>query len=246
MSSSTASASGFRFITAAPAPLAGSRSTARTAHADPVIESLLPVITTSLAAHFLLIGLLGSGLPSPLTRSVRHLQPVSTTAIIEQVKLDVPPPQVAKPPPQASSLPAAPIDAPIPAPAPVAAVPSSVPVAFAIPIEGPVRLVSDAAAAFFGRVGQRALAEPIALDADQRRQLVLPPISYPALAKRHHLTGTVVVEFKTSPTGEIFDARVNESSGCEPLDRAALDNLRQGRWSGAPGFYAKAYEFSLN
>ncbi len=171
---------------------------------------------------------------------------MTTTAIIEQVKLDVPPPAVEKTLIPPSSLPPSPTDAPVPAPPPIVAVASSVQVAFAIPIEGPVRLVSDAASASSGRVGQRALAEPIALDADQRRQLVLPPISYPTFAKRRHLTGTVVVEFKTSLTGEIFDARVNQSSGSEPLDRAALENLRQGRWSGAPGFYAKAYEFNLN
>jgi TonB family protein len=55
----------------------------------------------------------------------------------------------------------------------------------------------------------------------------------------------VLIEFRTSPTGEISGLRVRETSGHAVLDQAALENLRTGRWKGQPGFYVKAFEFTL-
>ncbi len=78
------------------------------------------------------------------------------------------------------------------------------------------------------------------------RNLVLPPVRYPHEALVAHLTGKVVIEFHIGPAGEIAEARVRTSSGSSFLDHAALDNLKHGRWLGAPGYYLmKPYEFSL-
>jgi protein TonB len=141
--------------------------------------------------------------------------------------------------------PAADLDLPpLPQVQPIAAVPSSVPVAFGLGVKGAVRLVSDAANAS-GAVGGRRNAEPVALDFEAEHNLLLPPIAYPPRAKRQRITGTALIEFRTSPTGEISGVRVRESSGHAILDQAAQENLQAGRWTGPPGYFVKAYEFTL-
>jgi TonB family protein len=78
------------------------------------------------------------------------------------------------------------------------------------------------------------------------KNLILPPVRYPREALVARLTGKVIIEFRTGASGEIADARVRASSGSSLLDRTALDNLKQGRWLGGPGFYLmKPYEFAL-
>ncbi len=49
-----------------------------------------------------------------------------------------------------------------------------------------------------------------------------PPPEYPALARRRHLQGTVVLEVSVSAEGAVEEVRVEESSGHKVLDRAAL------------------------
>ncbi len=142
------------------------------------------------------------------------------------------------PPPAATELPS------LPQVQAIVAVPSTIPVAFGIEPKGPVRLVSDAANASGGGLVRRP-TEPIALDLAGESNLLLPPLSYPLRAKKQRLTGTVLVRFRTDPTGRIFDVRVHQSSGHALLDQAAEENLQAGRWKGAPGLYVKAFEFTL-
>jgi len=221
-------------------------------------ESLLPkILTTSVVVHFLLVGVLGSGIPKPAVRPARAAVPPPTVAkVIEDIKLqeEVIPPERPKPIDQDRVLPAPELPAaakidlpPISQVEPISAVPSSVPVAFGLEVKGRVRLVSDASQAS-GSIGGRALRDPIAIDGDssQEKNLLLPEVAYPpeALVKRQQ--GTVLLEFRTSATGEIFDAKVRQSSGYPAIDRAALKNLGQGRWKGTAGYYLKTYEFKLN
>lgn len=220
------------------------------------VDLLLPILTASVATHLLLIAFLGGGVPPPPVRFERAPVAPPPAAVIEQVKLEPePPPPPQEPPKQDLAVPtpdapepAAPLDLPpLPPVQAIAAVPSSVPVAFGIEVKGPVRVVNDASQASGAVGGRRRPAEPISLDdGAARRNLLLPTVAYPLDARRRHVTGTVVVEFRTSPTGDIYDVRVRETSKSESLDRAALENLRQGRWTGEPGYYVKAYEFSLH
>lgn len=220
------------------------------------LDLLLPILTASVATHLLLIAFLGAGVPPPPAHFVRAPLPPPPAAIIEEIKLEPePPPPPQEPPKQDLALPtpdapepAAPLDLPpLPPVQAIAAVPSSVAVAFGIEVKGPVRLVNDASQASGAVGGRRRPAEPVLLDdGAARRNLLLPSVVYPLDARRRRVTGTVVIEFHTSPTGDIYDARVRESSKSESLDRAALENLRQGRWTGEPGYYVKAYEFSLH
>jgi protein TonB len=199
---------------------------------------------------------LGSGLPKAQVRPPRPAVPPPTAAkLIDDVKLqeELPPEQPKTVAPQevlpAPDLPAAAqIDLPpISQVEPISAVPASVPVAFGLEVKGRVRLVADAAHAS-GAVGGRALKEPVAIDGNssQEKNLLLPGIVYPPEALVRRRQGTVLLEFRTSATGEIYEVKVRTGSGFPAIDRAALNNLAQGRWLGAAGYYLKAYEFKLN
>lgn len=218
---------------------------------DRTNEVLLGVITAAVGIHLVAIAFIGFGVPAPEPRPHRTVAP-PVVAVMENIKLEEPPPP--PPLPAAKETPLAAPSAPEAAPAlptlpplqPVAAVASTVPAAFGIEVKGPVRLVSDASAAS-GAIGAQSPTEPISLDNDDTalRDLLLPALSYPLYAKRHRIIGTVVVEFHTSPTGDIQDVRVRQTSGHDVLDEAATDNVRHGHWKGQPGYYLKAFEFSL-
>lgn len=212
---------------------------------------VLPLLTASIATHLLLVAWFGAGVPAIAVR-VRSVPAAPTAAIIENIELPAPPPPEVLPPQPAEDTltpdapaPAAALDLPaMPEVQTIAAVPASVPVSFGIGVTGNVRVVSDAANAS-GAVGSRRFAEPVALDLNAENNLVLPAISYPARAKRLRQIGTVLVEFRTNSSGDISAVRVRHSSGHAALDEAARNNLERGRWKGAPGYYVKAYEFSL-
>jgi protein TonB len=173
--------------------------------------------------------------------------------LVEDIKLE-PEPEV-KPPDQIKSeeLPlqaeppaAASVDLPpVSAIEPIAAVSASVPVAFGIEVKGPVHLVSDPSQAS-GRIGGRPGPVPVALDDTLSAQdLLLPQLVYPTAAQLRRQSGTVLIEFHTTTTGDITDPKIYESSGYPALDSAALENLKHGRWAGAAGYYLKAYLFKL-
>jgi protein TonB len=212
------------------------------------------ILTTSAALHLLLVGFLGSGVPKPVPARVKPAIPPSAVQIVENIKVE-PEPEVT-PPPQVKNE-ELPLQAEPPATAnldlpalsqvePIAAVSASVPVAFGIAVKGPVRLVADASQAS-GRVGGRRGPVPVSLDDTlQDKNLLIPQIVYPAEAQVRRQSGTVLVEFYTSPTGDIVNAKIHTSSGYPALDRAALENLKHARWVGTVGYYLKAYLFQLN
>ena len=150
--------------------------------------------------------------------------------------------------PSAAPTLAADIDLPpLPEVAPISAVSADVPVAFSIAVTGPVHIVKDAAHASGAVGGRRSSVGPISVDAGQEnaRFLLLPPLSYPTVALERRISGTVEIEFKTSPTGDITEIKVRTSSGHSELDRAALQNMRRGRWTGSAGFFVKNFVFVL-
>jgi protein TonB len=212
---------------------------------------LLPIFTTSICVHLLVVGFIGARLPEA-TPQARPQPPPPVTRLIEDVKLvseKTPPPPPAKldklpPPPLPASAPR--IDLlPLPRIAAVAAVPASVPVAFALSVSGPVRLVGDFSQASGGAVSAPSGPQEIN-DTHFGRNLLIPTVVYPPEALLHHVTGEVQVEFHTSTTGDIYDAKVRRGSGSETLDWAALENIRHGRWTGEAGYFTKTYEFILN
>lgn len=60
-----------------------------------------------------------------------------------------------------------------------------------------------------------------------------PPPEYPALARRRHWQGTVVLEVMVSREGKVLQLRVGESSGRDVLDEAALKAV--STWRFEPG-----------
>lgn len=216
----------------------------------------LRILTTTLVVHLLLVGFLGSGLPKPQVRPKRTAVPPTVATLIEDVKLqeEPPPEELKKPVDQSQALPAPELPAaskidlpPISQVETISAVPASVPVAFGIEAKGRVHLVGEASRAS-GGVGGRALQDPVTIDGNssQAKNLLLPQVSYPPAALVQHLQGTVLLEFRTTETGDIIDVKVRTSSGHPLLDRAALNNLAQGRWRGTAGYFLKTYEFQLN
>lgn len=78
-------------------------------------------------------------------------------------------------------------------------------------------------------------AEGAALAVVMARPLYLdnPPPEYPSLARRRRWQGTVMLEVMVSREGKVLHLRVNESSGREVLDEAALQAV--SAWRFEPG-----------
>jgi TonB family protein len=79
-------------------------------------------------------------------------------------------------------------------------------------------------------LGALLLAEP-SFAAGARRTITRVPPVYPELARRMHITGTVVVRLTVQPDGSVSDARIQ--SGHALLGPAAQDAVK--RWKFEPG-----------
>jgi protein TonB len=218
------------------------------------LEIFGTLLTSSACVHILIVGFSGFGIHADPVRH-KKIEPPEAK-IIEEVKLEpAPPTPKEEPPPTPETQPnlsaptlAADIDLPpLPEVAAISAVSADVPVAFSIAVTGPVRIVKDASHASGAVGGRRSSTGPISVDAGQEnaRFLLLPPLSYPTIALERRISGTVEIEFKTTPTGDIIEIKVRTSSGFADLDRAALQNMRRGRWTGSTGFFVKNFVFVL-
>jgi periplasmic protein TonB len=208
---------------------------------------LLPIFTTSICLHLLVVGFIGAHLPEDAPRPRALLAPPATR-LIEDIKLDsekipeLPPPskpdRISQPP-----LPSAVAQIDLP-PLPQVAVIAAIPVDFALRVSGPVRLVTASSKAS-GSIRAVPSGPQEIDDAHLGRNLLIPSIVYPSEALLHRVSGEVQVEFRTSATGDISDARIRRSSGSGALDWAALENIRHGRWTGEAGYFTKTYVFIL-
>jgi protein TonB len=72
---------------------------------------------------------------------------------------------------------------------------------------------------------------PTLTNADVVRDVLVA--EYPPLLRDAGIGGSPVVWIHIATTGEVDDARVFESSGFEPLDRAAIDVARAMRFTPA-------------
>lgn len=213
------------------------------------------ILVTSVSLHLLIASIAGFGIHSDPERKFKAEPP--PTRVIEEVKLEATPPPKAldeTPPPEAQPNLSAPTEAanidlpPLPDTAEISAVAADVPVAFSIPVTGPVKIVKDASHAS-GAVGGRPRNDgPLSVDSgsEHARFLLLPPLAYPPTALERRISGTVEIEFRTTPTGDISEIKVRNSSGYADLDRAAIQNMRRGRWTGEAGFFVKKFVFILN
>jgi TonB family protein len=218
------------------------------------LEVFGTLLTTSACIHILVAGFSGFGINPDPVRQLKTEPP--PTRILEDVKLEpprpapkdeAPPPEA--PPPISGPAVAASIDLPpLPEVTEISAVPANVAVAFALPVSGPVRIVKDAAHASGAVGGRRTSSGPISVNAGEAyaRFLLLPTLTYPTVALQRRISGSVEVEFKTTPTGEIYEIKVRTGSGHAELDNAALQNMHRGRWTGEAGYFVKNFVFVLN
>jgi protein TonB len=63
------------------------------------------------------------------------------------------------------------------------------------------------------------------------KMIAAKPPRYPMDSRRAHEQGTVVLSVLLSPEGRVSDVSIARSSGFARLDRAALDAVRDWRWS---------------
>jgi TonB family protein len=206
---------------------------------------LAALLTTSACLHLLIVGILGHGIPADVPRlKVRAAAP-APVKVYEDAQLEVAPPPPKTPTEVLPQAQPAPVDLPEIGPVPViAAIQSTAKVDFAILTTEPVRIVKTIAEASGGAV-MRIPDEPVALETlSAKGQLLSPRLPYPPEAHRRHLSGSVVIEFKTTATGDIYAAHVRTSSGHLSIDNHALELVRKSRWTGSVGFFAIPYEYS--
>ena len=135
---------------------------------------------------------------------------------------DDPPPAEAPPPPPDAPPPQAVISAPVPivmTPAqPVIQAP-----AIMVPISAPAP--KPAAPAAVAARGPENLGELSA------KMISATPPKFPLESRRTHEEGIVVLSVLLSTDGRVADVSIAKSSGFARLDRAALDAVRDWRWS---------------
>lgn len=223
-------------------------------------DSWLGVTTLALWAMFLTVGLFGFVLPywRPAPPRVEKPAPPVEAQLIE-VKLAPktilesdpapPPPDQAAPPPMAEQTP--PISAP---PLTAVAEPSPM-IAFALPVEGPVRVVESAQAAYSAPTTPAPVAPPApAVPVPQtlvygKGQGAQESPTYPPRAQREGQQGTVWVKFTVAEDGRVLSAELSKPSPWKLLNDEALRVITQ-RWHFGKGpagrFYEIALRFQLN
>jgi protein TonB len=118
-------------------------------------------------------------------------------------------------------------------------------IAFALPVEGPVRVVEPAQAAFVRPAtpvtpASAPAAQPLTYGQGEGRQ---PAPSYPLAARRQGQEGTVLVRFTVGENGRVLAAEAAQPSPWPLLNDSALEAVRE-RWRFRPG-PVRIYEVSI-
>jgi len=220
--------------------------------------SMAPILTLVLWLGCLLVG--GLGFVLPYSRP----QPSPPAAIIqaELLKVDLsnepaPPPDAAQPPAPESAEPPPLFAPPTPPPAPqlVAVALPSPAVAFALPVEGPARIVELKQAAFVRPAPVQKIVptgppgppsnsnqptdnntaapavQTLTYGQGEGRQ---PAPRYPESARRAGQEGTVVVRLSIGTDGRVLAAEPSAPSPWSALNREALRVVRE-QWQFQPG-----------
>lgn len=183
---------------------------------------LLQVFTLVVWLTWLGIGIAGLMLsrvrPEPQKAQPAPLPPVQAELLDVQLTNE---PIAQAPPPEAAPLPAP--DASVP-PLPAVAMPSPA-IAFAMPVEGPVRIVA-AGKALLPRSAQ-PVAQRIIYGVGEGKQ---PAPQYPLEAVRNAQEGVVGIRFTVAADGHVVSAQVFSPSPWPLLNQAALDVVRD-QWN---------------
>jgi protein TonB len=225
-----------QLVSAAPLPVAAAT---RAMDARPAEVEFLPVLTLVLWTGCLAVGALGLSLsyarPQPPAQEpppvqAELLQVELTNDPLSPLDAPPPPPGTPQPPP----LPELIVTTPVP-PLLTVAAPSPV-IAFALPVEGPARIV-EAKQAAYTRPAEPVVAPPapavqaITYGQGEGKQ---PAPDYPSRARREGQEGAVVIRFSVSEDGRVLAAEVFVPSAWPLLNREAVRVVRE-QWRLRPG-----------
>jgi len=240
-----------RKLPAAPAAAATARARPELARTEPAFG---PVVTLILWTGCLAVGVIGLMRPYPRPQPKPVEQAIiAQTLVVELAPEKIQPTDPAPPPPDPAAPP--PLRAPLVAPTapPLVAVAEPTPaIAFALPVEGPARVV-EAKPATFARPAQAATPAPapaavpraLTFGQGEGRQ---PAPQYPLLAQRRGQEGTVLIRFTVGEDGRVLTAEAAEPSPWPLLNNAAVGAVRE-RWRFQPGpvrLYEVAIRFELS
>lgn len=221
---------------AVPAPATGARA-ARSG------STLLPIATLVLWGGCLIVGSLGFALP--YARPVSPKPVVETQAELLNVELTNEPLSPLDPEPAPANLPPPlePLLAPAAVP-PMLAVAPMDQVAFALPVEGPARMVNPDQAAYTHPTEKPAAApapvQTLTYGVGEGRQ---PAPHYPRAAVRAGQEGKVSVRFCVGENGRVLDAETAKPSPWPLLNDEAVRTVRQ-RWRFGRG-PVRVYEVTI-
>jgi protein TonB len=204
--------------------------------------SLTAVVTTTIWASCLAVGIIGIVLPYARPTLAKIATEVPIQAEILNVELTndpLPPldssplpPNVLVPPPAAKPIvpPSAPALIPVAAPNPA--------IAFAVPVAGPTRVVAADQASYATpsetpreNSGNQVPVAPLTFGRGEGKQ---PAPTYPSRALNEGQEGTVRVTFTVGANGQTVAAELSGRSPWPLLNEAALKVIRE-RWRFSPG-----------
>lgn len=201
---------------------------------------LAPVLTFVIWVVCLSIGLLGFLLSySRPHRPVKTPESVKVERLV--VELNNAPdvsPENDRPPGGAASVAPLPEDAM--APPPIAVAEPSAAIAFAVPVEGPTRVVPFNEATYARPSSTPPAIQRLTFGQGEGRQ---PSPQYPAQAIQQHQEGTVVVRLVVGENGQVSSAEATQPCPWPMLNEAALRAVRQ-QWRFAPGDL-RVYEVAI-
>jgi len=205
------------------------------------------VLTLVIWMGCLAVGVLGLWISYARPRPVATpLPPVQARMVnVEIASVPLSPPEVAPSLPTPAMPSAAPSPVWIPEAPPLVAVAApSTALAFALPVEGPTRVVAPAQAAYVrppaAVPSAPPSAQPLVFGQGEGRQ---PAPEYPRAASRAGQEGVVRVGFTVDAHGRVETAAIAAPSPWPLLDEAALKTVRQ-RWRFPPGGFRR-YEVSI-
>jgi len=191
--------------------------------------SLLAVLTLVLWLMALIIGVIGllwDGISVPHPQA----QAPPVPPVVAELVTPDPEPPPPEPEPDPQQAPPDTLAPPEPAQLALAAAPSAA-IAFAVPVDGPVRIVSAGRAGYVPQRVAAAVVHHLVLGQGEGRQ---PPPEYPAQALLEEQEGVVVVRFTVGEDGRVITADLESPSRWPLLNQAALDVVRD-RWRLLPG-----------
>jgi TonB family protein len=200
----------------------------------------ISVFTLVLWSICLLVGVLGFILHYQRPHAPIRDQPILAQQLEVELAQDLPPPAAVPPDPLTPPPPPDELNQPQVV-QPIAVAQPSPAVAFALPIEGPTRVV-DARRAEYVRPAQvtNQVVQRLVFGEAEGKQ---PAPDYPRTARRLRQEGIVVVRFTVGTDGRVVAAEAAQRSPWPLLDEAALTTVKERwRFKGGP---IRVYEVSI-